>query len=514
MDLTDPTTREQWRRHLSGIVAGRKVVCGVMPLAGMNDLVRLLADAGARMPLLVYSSTGAGPTITEDDAVLVQVDLPGHRTMTEELRAHDRVLRTLPEPVREQIDAYDPEREAVWFVGPFAGTDPVDGRAVLGGREPAWVALEDKVVVDELWDAVGQPRSPSQVVEVSAALLGETSDRFDRGHGVVWVADARDGFNGGGEFTRWVSTPTERARALAFFAGRCDRVRVMPFLEGVPCSIHGFVLPHGTAALRPVELAVMRGAGRRFVFGGQGTSWDPPDGDRADMRDLVRRTGELLRDRVGYRGGFGIDGVLTADGFRPTELNPRFSGGLAVQARALDPALFHLLQLNLVAGRHPGVSAAELEAWAVPALDARRTVQARALAPAQLVEDSLEVGVHWDGARLHPHAAGNMRLVVGPSPVGAFAKVEIPDDTPLPERVGPLNAALVRFLDEELDAGFGPVEPAPDVRRRGGPADASTRPRVDHRTTTSDHEQGDGDQRDVGHDLTDAHLLRRQPSAG
>lgn len=508
MDLTDPTTLEQWRRHLSGVVAGRKVICGVMPLAGMNDLVRLLADAGARKPLLAYSSPGAGPTITEDDAVLVQVDVAPHRTMTEELRAHDQVLRSLPQTVRRQIDDYDPEHEALWFVGPFAGTEPVDGRAVLGGREPAWVALEDKTVVDDLWDAVGQPRSPSQVVEVSPALLGETSDRFDRGHGVVWVADARDGFNGGGEFTRWVRTREERARALAFFAGRADRVRVMPFLEGVPCSIHGFVLPDGTAALRPVELAIMRGAGRRFLLGGQGTSWDPPEEDRIAMRHLVRRTGALLRDRVGYRGGFGIDGVLTADGFRPTELNPRFSGGLAVQARAVDAALFHLLQLNLVAGRHPEVTADAFEALALPALDAHRTVQARALAPQQLVEDSLEVGVQWDGHRLRPHAEGNMRLVVGPSPVGAFAKVDILEGTPLPGRVGPLNAALVRFLDEELDAGFGPVEPAPDVRRRGGPADH------DGRSTERSHdEQRDHDHREVGHDLADADLFGGQPTA-
>jgi hypothetical protein len=158
------------------------------------------------------------------------------------------------------------------------------------------------------------------------------------------------------------------------------------------------------------------------------------------------------------------------------------------------------------------VTADEIEAWAVPALDARRTVQARALAPLQLVEDSLEVGVQWDGHRLHPHAEGNMRLLVGPSPVGAFAKVDILDGTPLPGRVGPLNAALVRFLDEELDAGFGPVEPAPDVRRRSGSADRSAQRPVPRPPATSDDEQGRHDHREVGHDLADADLLRGQPT--
>jgi hypothetical protein len=36
------------------------------------------------------------------------------------------------------------------------------------------------------------------------------------------------------------------------------------------------------------------------------------------------------------------------------------------------------------------------------------------------------------------------------------------------ERIGPLNAGLMRFLDEELGAGFGPVEPALDVRGSHG----------------------------------------------
>ncbi len=135
---------------------------------------------------------------------------------------------------------------------------------------------------------------------------------MDEGAGVVWAGDARDGFNGGGEFTRWVVTEEDRADALDFFAPRCDRVRVMPFLDGVPCSIHGTVLPDGTAAYRPVELAILRGAGRRFVYGGRGTTWDPRPADRDHMRDLVRRTGEHLRARVGYRGSFGIDGVMTS----------------------------------------------------------------------------------------------------------------------------------------------------------------------------------------------------------
>src|ERR671920_1844814 len=139
---------------------------------------------------------------------------------------------------------------------------------------------------------------PYAVVPTDRDALAEATRDLAGALGAVWSGDTKEGFNGGGDYVRWVRDEADQARAVAFFLPRCDRVRVMPFLDGVPCSIHGLVLPDGTAAFRPVELAILRDAGRRFVYGGQGTTWDPPDADRAAMRDLVRRTGECLRLRV------------------------------------------------------------------------------------------------------------------------------------------------------------------------------------------------------------------------
>jgi len=265
-------------------------------------------------------------------------------------------------------------------------------------------------------------------------------------------------------------TAGDRLDALTFFGPRCDRVRVMPFLDGVPCSIHGIVLPDGTAAFRPVELAIMRGEGRRFVYGGQGTTWDPPDADREEMRDLARRTGEHLRGRVGYRGGFGIDGVLTVDGFRPTELNTRMSGGLSTLAQGVDPAAFTLLGIACVAGHDPGVTVAELEAWALPAMDGTRVAKAIAMSARRLGDDTVDLPVRWDGAALHLASAGpdadaaaDATVMVGPSAVGSYAKVN-GDLLHRGDRLATLNAALLRFLDAELDAGFGEVEIPPDLR--------------------------------------------------
>ena len=69
---------------------------------------------------------------------------------------------------------------------------------------------------------------------------------------------------------------------------------------------------------------------------------------------LARDVGEHLRESAGYRGAFGIDGILGRDGFRPTELNSRLPAGLATQARRLDPTLIQLDPAQPARGPGPG----------------------------------------------------------------------------------------------------------------------------------------------------------------
>src|SRR5690606_15850893 len=95
-------------------------------------------------------------------------DLPPS-DMMEGIRAAERAFRALPDDVLADIDAFDPDHTAL-ALGPFFGDGrPVAGRRMFGGRPPAWIALEDKVVIDAVWDAAEVRRAPSEVVPVDEA---------------------------------------------------------------------------------------------------------------------------------------------------------------------------------------------------------------------------------------------------------------------------------------------------------------------------------------------------------
>ena len=145
----------------------------------------------------------------------------------------------------------------------------------------------------------------------------------------------------------------------------------MPFLDGVPCSIHGMVLPDGTAVFRPVEIAILRDVARPPVRVRRTVdALGPAPADREAMRDAARRVGEHLRSAYGYRGAFGIDGVMTADGFRPTELNTRVSAGLTTAA-AVARTCSAWCRPTCLLGLDTGLTVADLESL-VPLMDAER----------------------------------------------------------------------------------------------------------------------------------------------
>ncbi len=446
-----------WDAPFRTLVGGRLVVLAGANAAVWAEHVPVLRDAGAADILVVASARGAGPA---PHATTVVVEARSGMSMMEQIRFDSDFLADPPAEVIAALDEFDPRSEAV-VLGSFLNTNShLEGRAFVSHRRAEWVALEDKVVVDAFWDRAGISRQPSMVVALDEAASASTS--IDRGAGTVWAADAREGFHGGASQTYWVADDTSRDAALDALEAVCDRVRVMPFLDGVPCSIHGIVLPDGVAVFRPVEMVTLR-RGREFVYAGCATYWDPADEVRDHMRSIARVAGSRLAEELDFRGAFTVDGVVCADGFWPTELNPRFGAGLNVIARASGLPI--LLANDLVVGGHDlGRSAAAIEQELLELADARRG------------------GGTWMAGLEHDAAPGSRHVVRDDAGVlmwsedglgdavtigGSFVRcVYDVDHTP----VGPSSATRAcefwSFVDREVGSAIGPLTPAPDPTPR------------------------------------------------
>lgn len=451
------------RDWLREVVGGKRFVVVAPILQECGALARQVTDLGAAGCYLLAGRTGTGAPPPPDLGPQRVLGLPASDLMGA-IHTAERAFRALDPEIVAEIDAFDPRHEAL-ALGTFVGNgQPVAGRRMFGARPADWQALEDKVVVDAVWDAAGVPRAPSEVVPVGEAAAAAA--RLDAGEGTVWAADAREGFHGGATSTFHVYDDTSRRRAEAHLAARADRVRVMPFLEGIPCSIHGLVLPDVVLAFRPAEMVVLRlRGGTGFLYMRAATFWDPAPADREAMRAVARRVGAHLRDTVGYRGAFTVDGILARNGFLPTELNPRV--GAAMRMVVPDTPL-ELLHYAIVEGARFPVDPLAWEADRVAVADRRRVARLM-LAFDRPVAASYDVALTRDpdgtwraqeGEEVaHAHA------VVGPGATGGYVGFEIlPSAWPVGRSVCPLAVELVAWADAHLGSGIGPVTSPRSVR--------------------------------------------------
>ncbi len=309
------------------------------------------------------------------------------------------------------------------------------------------------------------------MVPAERGALDRAARALDQGAGTVQVGDNREGFHGGASYLRWVTDERSAAGAARFFAEHCDRVRVMPFLEGIPCSVHGIVLPgpgdtSATIAVRPMEMLVLRRPGdARLQYAGAGSYWDPPAADRDAMRALAVRVGDHLGATVGYRGVFTLDGILTEHGFRPTEINPRF--GVALRPAGGADLPLYLLHCAAVEGEPIDWRPAELEALLIRRADGRRASRVGIMVSTPVAEarDLAVVAGEGEWREAAEGETPDARLALGPGPMGGYLWVALdPDRTPVGPSVAPRVQRACALADRVWGTGIGPLEPARDVR--------------------------------------------------
>ena len=98
------------------------------------------------------------------------------------------------------------------------------------------------------------PTPPFEIVAAERRALAAAAARLDGGAGTVWAGDARDGFNGR-RCLRALGRRLRRRRRCRG-SGRAPHAALRagprrPFVEGIPCSIHGLVTDDGSPRSGP-----------------------------------------------------------------------------------------------------------------------------------------------------------------------------------------------------------------------------------------------------------------------
>ena len=455
---------------LRSAFADRKfLIAGQIAAAeSLSGLARRMTELGAARPFLIAGSEGTGPLPTPDEAELHVLGIQSTDVL-DDFRKLRRTVENLPADLRRDIDSWDPAGTARFiFASPLADSVDAAGRRAYAGRPAAWAALEDKVLIDGFWDAVGVRRAPSRIVAADHDALKSAAMKLDRGLGTIWAADAREGTHGGGMGLRWVRHGDDGREPFASLLRMADRIRVMPFLEGIPASIHGIVFPDSVAVFRPVEMVVLRPiSGDRLHYAGCATAFDPLPEDREAMRDLAYRVGAALREAVGYRGPFGIDGILAEDGYFPTELNARAGGAMG---RPLAQGGLPLIPLCLAVteGERLDYRPDLLERSVVESTDTHRTCAGWSVTQIG-IEENRTLDVVRDGDEYRESRPGEDRdgtLQVGPGPVGGFVRFVLdPERIERGHSAAPEVVRAFRFADRALGTDFGEFDVAIDVRR-------------------------------------------------
>ena len=152
--------------------------------ASATPNVARLREWGAERMLVVAAVAGVG---TQPDA---EIHLTGSHgdTIMAGFRAFSQSLST--PSVENAIAEFDPAGEARILSPPFGAESAFGSRRPYGQRWAEWMALEDKMVIDDHFGAAGITTAPYAIVAVEDAPTAARA--LASSHGSVWVADNRE----------------------------------------------------------------------------------------------------------------------------------------------------------------------------------------------------------------------------------------------------------------------------------------------------------------------------------
>ena len=379
-------------------------------------------------------------------------------TLAFEIRAYHNALTQLSAVHMADIDKFDPEGKAI-VIGPFWFSLPtVAGRRVFGFRRPKWILYEDKCAVSAIWDKAGIVQAKSTVVPVSSLRNGLPEGWA---YPLVISGDSSNGMTGGGSHVRAIHSDAQLEAQLGFFEDDCEQLRLMDYVDGTSCSIHGVVLEHTVLSSIPIEMVVVPRADGKFIYMGASTHWAPSPSELTHLQDIVQRVGAALRDDADFRGTFTIDGVFKAGQFYPTEINTRAGAGIFA---LYGPAQlsYYLLDLMLKDAQDIPIDPARFQEWMWDIAQGSRST--RAWGGADIdgpVPNEKHALVFQSGEwiRIADDSDGASTLTISEGRTGAFLQIYVASDTlEAGELLLPYVKAAMHYSDKQWHTQFLSIE--------------------------------------------------------
>jgi hypothetical protein len=457
-----------YRAQIESIVRGRRWIVGEGVLVGATRMGKQLLELGAEAVLAIAGTRGTGEVFEHPKLSTFNLNQTS-KSMMDGARDLDAALQALPAEARAVVEAFDPRHEAHSLGSIELTGQSIAGRPALGARPPAWRALEDKMIVDALWQRAGIDHARFALVPVTHQALCTAAADLDQGMGTIWVGDNKEGWHGGATMLRWVRDDEDATAAHAFVAEHCDRARVMPFIDGIPCSIHAFVTSSAVCPIRPCEMLVYRRAGStKLTYAGVATNWVPSPDQSSQMVQSVCRVGERIRTEVDYRGSFSLDGICNQDGFFPTEINPRIGGGMGRMAASMPDLPLILLHNAMASGVDLDYRPEELAELIASEAHAKPVLKAMAFFEGtfDMTADEIQITrVNGEWSPTEDEEAAQGKISLGPSSFGSILMADMKAGViPHGQSAAPMLAEVMMMAAKHWGLEFAPLIAAPDLR--------------------------------------------------
>jgi len=173
-----------------------------------------------------------------------------------------------------------------------------------------------------------------------------------------------------------------------------------------------------------------------------------------------------LRAEYPYAGGFTVDGVMTRDGFLPTELNPRVGAGIGRAVRGMPDLALAAINRALIAGVDIDYRPREFENLLVTGADSARSGIGFLMVDA-VPDEKQERGVVLSGGQSRLARPGEPPDATiawdRGSPAGSVAVRPDPDRVPAGASIAPWVMRGFEVADRVWDLGLPEFTAAVDL---------------------------------------------------